>query len=108
MSSLDSLHPDRLRCGHALPVAPDTRDDPGSLRLLTEEEAAAYGPGLAADLRVAAALIAVGALLPGDSGDGAPPKEAPPQSDRDEKTDLQKRLVSPIQNTLLGPAPAMK
>ena len=44
MYSLDSLHPDRLRCdrcGHALPVALDVWDDPESLRLLTEDEAAA-------------------------------------------------------------------
>jgi hypothetical protein len=55
MNSLDSLHPDRLRCdrcGHALPVALDIWDDPESLRTLTEEEAAAYFPGLAADLRL--------------------------------------------------------
>jgi hypothetical protein len=55
MYSLDSLHPDRLRChrcGHALPVALDAWDDPGSLRLLTEDEAVAYTPGLAADLRL--------------------------------------------------------
>jgi hypothetical protein len=56
MYSLDSLHPARLRfdrCGHALPVALDPSDDPESLRLLTEDEAAAYWPGLAADLRLA-------------------------------------------------------
>jgi hypothetical protein len=53
--SLDSLHPDRLlcdRCGHALPVALDAWDDPESLRMLTEDAAAAYWPGLAADLRL--------------------------------------------------------
>jgi hypothetical protein len=55
MYSLDPLHPDRLRCdrcGHALPVALDPWDDPQSLRMLTEDEAAAYCPGLAADLRL--------------------------------------------------------
>jgi hypothetical protein len=53
--SVDSPQPDRLRCdrcGHALPVALDVWDDPESLRLLTEDEAAAYFPGLAADLRL--------------------------------------------------------
>ena len=53
--SLDSLHPDRLgcdRCGHALPVALDACDDLEALRLLTEDEAAAYCTGLAADLRL--------------------------------------------------------
>jgi hypothetical protein len=55
MYSVESLHPDRLRCdrcGHALPVALDAWDDPESLRLLTEDEAVAYFPGLAADLRL--------------------------------------------------------
>jgi hypothetical protein len=55
MYSLDSLHPGRLccdRCGHALPVALDAWDDPESLRLLAEDEAAAYWPELAADLRL--------------------------------------------------------
>jgi hypothetical protein len=55
MYSLDSLHPDRLpcdHCGHALPVTLDPWDDPDSLRLLTEDEAAAYWPGLVADLRL--------------------------------------------------------
>jgi hypothetical protein len=55
MYSLDSLHPDRLRCdrcGHALPVPLDAWDDPESLRVLTEKEAAANFPGLAADLRL--------------------------------------------------------
>jgi hypothetical protein len=55
MYSLDSLHPDRLRCdrcGHTLPVALDAWDDPESLRCLTEDEAAAYWPDLAADLRL--------------------------------------------------------
>ena len=55
MYSLDSLHPHRLRCdrcGHALPVALDPWDDPESLRMLTEDEAAAYGPDVAADLRL--------------------------------------------------------
>ena len=44
MHSLDSLHPDRLRCdrcGHGLAVALDAWDDPDSLRPLTEDEAAA-------------------------------------------------------------------
>jgi hypothetical protein len=53
--TLDSLHPDRLRCdrcGHALPVALDLWDDPESRRLLTEDEAAAYRPDLAAALRL--------------------------------------------------------
>jgi hypothetical protein len=52
--SLDSLHPNRLRCdrcGHALPVALDPWDGPESLRLLTEDEAAASRPELTADLR---------------------------------------------------------
>jgi hypothetical protein len=55
MYSLDSLRPDRLRCdrcGHALPVALDAWDDPESIRSLTEDEAAAYWPRLAADLRL--------------------------------------------------------
>jgi hypothetical protein len=55
MYSLDSLHPDRLRCdrcGHALPVALDAWDHPESLRRLTEDEVAAYFPELAADLRL--------------------------------------------------------
>jgi hypothetical protein len=37
--SIDSFHPDLLRCdqcGHALPVALDVWDDPESLRMLTE------------------------------------------------------------------------
>jgi hypothetical protein len=52
MYSLDSLHPDRLRCdrcGHALPVGLDVWDDPDSLRLLTENEAVAvtvHEPGV--------------------------------------------------------------
>jgi hypothetical protein len=55
MYSLDSSHPDRLRCdrcGHALPVALDAWDGPEALRLLTEDEAATYWPALAADLRL--------------------------------------------------------
>jgi hypothetical protein len=55
MYSLDSLHPDRLRCdrcGHALPVALDAWDDPASLRCFTEDEAAAYWPELDAELRL--------------------------------------------------------
>jgi hypothetical protein len=55
LAAFDSLHPDlfrRDRCGHALPVVLDAWDDPESLRLLTEDEAAAYWPGLAADLRL--------------------------------------------------------
>jgi hypothetical protein len=54
MYSLDTFHPDRLRCdrcGHALPVTLDVWDDPTSLRMLTSEEAAAYFPGLAEDVR---------------------------------------------------------
>jgi hypothetical protein len=54
MYSLDSLHPDRLRrdrCGWATPVTLDPCDDPESLRGLTEDEAATYFPGAAADLR---------------------------------------------------------
>jgi hypothetical protein len=50
LSSLDSLHPDRLRCdrrGWAVPVTLHPWDDPESLRGLTEGEAAAYWPGLA-------------------------------------------------------------
>jgi hypothetical protein len=53
--SIDGSHPDLLRCdqcGHALPVALDIWDDPASLCMLTEDEAAAYFPGLAADLRL--------------------------------------------------------
>jgi hypothetical protein len=48
LCSLDSLHPDRLRCdrcGWETPVTLDPWDDPESLRLLTEDEAAAYWPG---------------------------------------------------------------
>jgi hypothetical protein len=55
MYSLDTLHPDRLRCDscdHALPVALDHWDGPAGLRCLTEDEAAAYWPGLAGDLRL--------------------------------------------------------
>jgi hypothetical protein len=51
----DSLHPGRLRRdrrGHALPVALYAWDGPESLRMLTEGEAAAYWPDLAADLRL--------------------------------------------------------
>jgi hypothetical protein len=53
--SLDPFHPDRLRCdrcGWAVPVALDPWDDPESLRCLTEDEACAYFPGSAADLRL--------------------------------------------------------
>jgi hypothetical protein len=46
------LHPYRLRCGWAVPVALHITDDPAALRRLTEDEAAAYFPGLAADLRL--------------------------------------------------------
>jgi hypothetical protein len=52
--SLDPLHTDWLRCdscGWAAPVAIDPWDDPESLRCLTEDEAASYFPGLAAELR---------------------------------------------------------
>jgi hypothetical protein len=42
----------RDRCGHGLPVALDALDDPESLRMLTEDEVAAYQPELAADLRL--------------------------------------------------------
>ncbi len=52
--TLDSLHPDLLRCdrcGHALPVTLDAWDDPESLRCLTEDEATAYFPRIAAELR---------------------------------------------------------
>ena len=55
MYSLDSPHPDRLRCdrcGWAVPVTLDPWDDPEPLRLLTEDEAADYFPGLGADLRL--------------------------------------------------------
>jgi hypothetical protein len=55
MYSLDSPHLDRLRCdrcGHALRVALDAWDDPESLPMLTEDEAATYFPDLAADLRL--------------------------------------------------------
>ena len=59
MYSLDSLHPDRLRCdrcGWAVPMALDITDDPAGLRRLTEDEAAAYWPDQAADLRLHAML----------------------------------------------------
>jgi hypothetical protein len=51
--TLDSFEPHRLRCdrcGHGLAVPLDPWDDPESLRMLTEEEAAAYWPDLAIDL----------------------------------------------------------
>jgi hypothetical protein len=78
MYSLGSLHPARLRCdrrGHALPVALDPWDDPESLRLLTEDEAAAYRPELAADLRLH------GMLCPGAwfAGQGAAAAMAAPR-----------------------------
>ena len=50
-------------------------------------------------------VIAIGALLPGDQGDGGRRKGASPQLDGKEKTDLRGLLMSPVQNTLLGPAP---
>jgi hypothetical protein len=53
MYSLDSPHPDRLRCdlcGWAVPVTLDAWDDPEPLRLLSEDEAAAYSPELATDV----------------------------------------------------------
>jgi hypothetical protein len=53
MYSLDSLHPERLRCdlcGHALPVGLHARDNLASLPLLAE--AAAYWPDLAAEMRL--------------------------------------------------------
>jgi hypothetical protein len=40
------------RCGRATPVTLDPWDDPESLRLLTEDEAAAYFPDVAADLHL--------------------------------------------------------
>ena len=55
MYSLDTFTPTLLRCdrcGHALPVALDPWDDPESLRMLTEDEAAAYWPELTTDLRL--------------------------------------------------------
>jgi hypothetical protein len=54
MYSLDTFTPTLLRCvrcGHALTVVLDPWDDPESLRMLTEDEAAAYWPDLVADLR---------------------------------------------------------
>jgi hypothetical protein len=53
--SLDPFQPDRIRCdrcGWATAVALDPWDDPESLRCLTEDEAGAYFPGAAADLRL--------------------------------------------------------
>ena len=55
MDSPGSLHPDRLRCdrcGWATSVTLDPWDDPEFLRMMTEGEAAAYWPVLAADLRL--------------------------------------------------------
>jgi hypothetical protein len=55
MDSLDSLHPDRLRCdrcGWAAPDALDLTDDPAERRCLTEDEATACWPDLAGHLRL--------------------------------------------------------
>ena len=70
MYSLDSLHPDRLRCdrcGWAVPVALDITDDPAGLRCLPEDEAAAYWPELAADLRLHG-MLCPGAWFAGQEG----------------------------------------
>ena len=40
------------RCGWAVPVALDLTDNPAGLRCLTEDEAVAYRPELAADRRL--------------------------------------------------------
>jgi hypothetical protein len=47
LHSIDSLYSDRLtcdHCGHSLAVPLDPWDDPESLRMLTDEEAAPYWP----------------------------------------------------------------
>jgi hypothetical protein len=51
-------------------------------------------------------VIAIGALLPGEEHDGAHPKGASPQLEGEEKHDLRARMLSPLENSLLGPAPA--
>jgi hypothetical protein len=60
--SIDTSHPNRLRCdrcGWAVPVAPDLTDDSAGLRCLTEDKAVTCWPELATDLRL------YGMLCPG-------------------------------------------
>jgi hypothetical protein len=53
------------------------------------------------------AVVAIGALLPGESDDGSDRKGQPGAAGGEERINLTPYLMSPVEDTLLGPPPAL-